>query len=156
MKDYMLKLSIYNAWANDTLIQSLRDQSISDEPVTKLLSHIILSENFWMLRLKLENTAGKNFWKILTISECYRIAQENSKAYSDFIKDKSENDFDRSVAYKNTKGLEYSNSVEDILTHVFMHSAYHRAQAAKEVRALGKEPAYTDYIHYIREIKTSK
>ena len=85
-----------------------------------------------MLRLKLENTAGKNFWKLLNISECYRIAQENSKAYSDFIKDKSDNDFERSVAYKNTKGVEYSNSVEDILTHVFMHSAYHRAQAAKD------------------------
>jgi len=156
MKDYMLKLCIYNAWANDSLVQSLRDQNISDEPIIKLLSHVILSENFWMARLKTEDTSNKNFWKLLNISECYRMAHENSKAYSDFIKEKSDNDFERSISYKNTKGVEYNNSIEDILTHVFIHSAYHRAQGAKEVRRLGKEPAYTDYIHYIREVKGSK
>lgn len=156
MKEYMLKVCIYNAWANDSLIQSLRDQDISDEPVIKLLSHIILSENFWMARLKTEDTSNKNFWKQLNLSECYRMAHENSKAYSDFIKEKSDIDFERSVTYKNTKGVEYTNSIEDILTHIFLHSAYHRAQAAKEVRRLDKVPVYTDYIHYIREIKNSK
>lgn len=156
MRDYLMKVSIYNSWANDSLIQSLRSQNITDEPVLKLLSHIILSENFWMARLKAEDTSNKNFWKLLNISECYRTAHENSKAYSDFIKEKSDNDFERSIIYKNTKGVEYNNTIEDILTHVFIHSAYHRGQAAKEVRRMDKEPVYTDYIHYIREIKTPK
>ncbi|MDR3625551.1 MAG: DinB family protein [Ignavibacteriaceae bacterium] len=150
MKEFMLKLCMYNTWANDRLIQSIRDQNITHEPVIKLLSHIVLSENYWMLRLKSDDYANKNFWKLLSISECYRIAHENSKKYSDYIKDKSENDFERLVAYRSTNGIEYTNSIEDILTHIFFHSSYHRAQAAKEVRAIGKEPANTDYINYIR------
>jgi len=156
MKEYMLKVCIYNAWANDSVIQSLRDQDISDEQVIKLLSHIILSENLWMARLKTEDTSNKNFWKQLNLPECYRMTHENSKAYSDYIKEKSDIDFERSVTYKNTKGVEYTNSIEDILTHIFFHSAYHRAQVAKEMRKLDKEPVYTDYIHYIRGIKSSK
>jgi uncharacterized damage-inducible protein DinB len=153
MKGFMLKLCAYNAWANDSLIQSLRSQNISDEQIVKLLSHVILSESSWMLRLKSEDNINKNIWKVLNISECFRMSHENSKAYSDYIKEKSENDFERLITYKNTKGIEYTSSIEDILTHVFFHSAYHRAQVAKEMHRLGKEPAYTDYIHYTRTIK---
>jgi uncharacterized damage-inducible protein DinB len=150
MKEFMLKLCMYNTWANDSLIQSIRDQNISGEPVIKLLSHITLSENIWIMRLKSEDNSNKAPWKLLNISECYRIAKENSKAYSDYIKDRSENDFERSVTYKSTNGVEYTNSIEDILTHVFFHSGYHRAQIAREARTIGKDPVVTDYINYIR------
>lgn len=40
--------------------------------------------------------------------------------------------------------------MEDVLTHVIMHSVYHRGQIAAEVRASGSEPAYTDFIEAIR------
>jgi uncharacterized damage-inducible protein DinB len=32
-----------------------------------------------------------------------------------------------------------------------MHSAYHRGQAALEMRAAGIQPAYTDFIHGVRQ-----
>jgi uncharacterized damage-inducible protein DinB len=156
MKDYLLKLCIYNAWANDTLIENLRNQDVTEEPVMKLLSHVVLSENFWMARLRNEDTSTRNFWKLLNLTECHRMVHENSKAYSDYIKDKSDNYFERSVTYKNIQGVEYTNTIEDVLTHVFFHSGYHRAQVNKEVRRMDKEPAYIDYIHYIRDIKNSK
>jgi len=37
------------------------------------------------------------------------------------------------------------------LTHVIMHSAYHRGQIALEMRAAGMEPAHTDFIHAVRQ-----
>jgi uncharacterized damage-inducible protein DinB len=55
------------------------------------------------------------------------------------------------VTYKNTKGEPWTNSVEDILTHVIMHSAYHRGQIAADMRASGHTPAYTDFIHAVRQ-----
>ena len=36
-------------------------------------------------------------------------------------------------------------------THVVIHSAYHRGQIASDVRASGGVPAYTDYIHAVRQ-----
>jgi len=34
---------------------------------------------------------------------------------------------------------------------VVMHSAYHRGQIASSLRAAGLAPAYTDFIHGIRQ-----
>ena len=56
----------------------------------------------------------------------------------------------RSVAYVNSKGEEWTTSVEDILMHVVLHSAYHRGQVAYVLRAGGATPAYTDYAHCVR------
>ena len=58
---------------------------------------------------------------------------------------------DRSVHYTNSKGEAYDSLVGDILTHVFMHSAYHRGQIAADMRQNGVTPAYTDFIHGVRQ-----
>lgn len=57
----------------------------------------------------------------------------------------------RSLTYKNTKGESWTNQTEDILMHVIVHSAYHRGQIAADVRAAGFTPAYTDFIHAVRQ-----
>jgi len=41
--------------------------------------------------------------------------------------------------------------VQDILTHVLLHSAYHRGQIASQVRSSGEQPPYTDFIHAARQ-----
>jgi uncharacterized damage-inducible protein DinB len=57
---------------------------------------------------------------------------------------------DGKVEYRNSKGEPWSSRVEDMLTHVLFHSAYHRGQIALQMRAAGNEPAYTDFIHAVR------
>jgi len=37
-----------------------------------------------------------------------------------------------------------------VLTHVVLHSAYHRGQIATQMRAGGEAPAHTDFIHAVR------
>jgi len=41
--------------------------------------------------------------------------------------------------------------VQDILTHVLLHSVYHRGQIAADLRAGGAQPPYTDFIHAARQ-----
>ena len=55
------------------------------------------------------------------------------------------------ITYKNSKGEAWNSTVQDVLTHVLMHSAYHRGQIAGQVRAGGETPAYTDFIHAARQ-----
>jgi uncharacterized damage-inducible protein DinB len=57
----------------------------------------------------------------------------------------------QSVSYTNSKGEAWSSTVQEILTHLVIHSAYHRGQIASDLRAAGQEPAYTDYIHAVRQ-----
>jgi uncharacterized damage-inducible protein DinB len=55
------------------------------------------------------------------------------------------------VSYTNSRGEPWTSSVRDILLHVVLHSAYHRGQIATAVRASGHEPAYTDFVHGVRQ-----
>jgi len=142
------KVFEYNDWANDKLVSRLREQNIIDVTVLRLFSHIALSEQIWILRIDGENFSRKNFWEILTLEECETIMTENRRKYKTLI-DKM--DLSKTITYKNSKGIQYNNSVYDILTHVSFHSAYHRGQIAKEIRRFNKEPALTDYIAFIRE-----
>jgi uncharacterized damage-inducible protein DinB len=59
-------------------------------------------------------------------------------------------DFQRVVPYRNSAGLAFESTVEDILLHVCLHGSYHRGQIARAVRQGGATPAPTDYIGFIR------
>ena len=150
MKEHLTKLFNYNGWANSKLADTMKNQNIIDKTVLRLFSHVVLSEQIWMLRMENDDYANKNFWQILTLSECENIIKENQLKYKSLIDEKN---FLDNITYKNSKGIEYTNSIFDILIHVSTHSAYHRGQIAKEIRKLGKEPVLTDYIAYIREKK---
>ncbi len=56
------------------------------------------------------------------------------------------------LTYRNTKDVEFKNSLQDILMHVVMHSAYHRGQVAAAIRAAGARPAATDDIVFVRQL----
>ena len=55
------------------------------------------------------------------------------------------------VGYRNSQGEYWTSTVGDILTHVALHGAYHRAQIATAIREAGGTPAYTDFIHATRQ-----
>jgi uncharacterized damage-inducible protein DinB len=148
MKDYFNKIFNYNNWANLKLAACLKNQNIIDESVLRLFSHIVLSEQIWMLRMEGGDYLNKNFWEILILDECENIMNENLLKYKNLI---AAMNFSDTIIYKNSKGVEYKNTIVDTLTHVAFHSAYHRGQMAKEIRRLGKEPVLTDYIAFIRD-----
>jgi uncharacterized damage-inducible protein DinB len=94
-------------------------------------------------------------WPTLTVAECRVLAGEISTAWHTYL-DRLGNHFapdslDDKVEYRNSKGEKWSSRVEDILIHVLFHSAYHRGQIALQMRAIGVDPAYTDFIHAVRQ-----
>ena len=50
-----------------------------------------------------------------------------------------------------TGAVNFMEQADNTLLHVVMHGAYHRGQIAAAIRAAGGEPAYTDFIHCIRQ-----
>jgi uncharacterized damage-inducible protein DinB len=98
----------------------------------------------------LGQTNNLNPWKNLSLDEAIILSSQSTKEWIDFLKDMTENDFDVSIKYVNTKGESYSSTIKEMLTHVINHSTYHRGQAANLVRNSGGIPALTDYIVYVR------
>jgi len=128
---------------------AIKDAGINNDELMKILSHLLLAEKTWLLRLKSEKYNSK-FWIDLNLEGCNKLSKENEMQINAYLNSLSERDFEKKVKYTNSKGIEYTNSINDILTHLSHHSSYHRGQIARGMRKLGKEPVYTDYIAYLR------
>jgi uncharacterized damage-inducible protein DinB len=76
-------------------------------------------------------------------------AMELNRLWHDYLN--TVEDLLQGVSYKNSKGEPWTSTILDVLTHVVMHSAYHRGQIASHMREIGQAPAYTDYIHAVRQ-----
>lgn len=152
---HLRRLFDYNSWANRRALESLASAEGSAGGATKALRafvHLLVAEREWLLRLEeSRDTTGFDFWPELTGEACAALLEENERAYASLLGRLGAEDLSRAASYKNSKGVAYSTSYQDILTHVAFHSAYHRGQVASAVREAGGRPAYTDFVGWQRE-----
>ncbi len=116
----------------------------------QLFSHILSAEYLWFERLQ-SRPPSVAVWPDLRMQDCEKYAEDVPKMWSDFLAKLDNSSINADVAYKNSKGEPWNSSVVDILNHVILHSAYHRGQIATRMRSLGQTPAYTDFIHAVRQ-----
>ena len=146
------QLVAFNEWANRRMIESLKAFENQSAKALRALSHLLIAEKEWMTRMLYnEDSTGFDFWAASSLAECETLADEMAKAYADFVNELTEERLDDVATYKNSKGIEYTTSFRDILTHVLFHSAAHRGQVAMALRADGGEPLWSDYIVFVRE-----
>jgi len=150
MLDHLRRLFKYDQWANHEVLASFRVASTPPTRSLKLLAHVLGTEYVWFSRLKQEKSPLA-VWPELNLAECEQHAARLPQIWSNYLEDLARERLRQPVSYKNSKGESWTNGVEDILMHVVMHSAYHRGQIASDMRAAGHTPAYTDFIHGIRQ-----
>lgn len=141
------RLFRHDAWANLETLGSLERRA--SPPGLRWLGHIIGAELLWLGRLTGE-PSDLPVWPELDLDGCGRRLEQLAGVWPRYLGGLSVDDLADSVGYRNTLGEFWTNTVDDILTHVVAHSAYHRGQIAAAVRAAGGEPAYTDFIHAVR------
>ena len=90
-------------------------------------------------------------WPEFTLQQCENLANDLARLWRRYLEMSSEGDLADSVGYRNSQGEAWSSRKDDILMHVVMHSAYHRGQIAADMRSAGLVPAYTDFIHSVRQ-----
>jgi len=142
------QLASFDEWANLAVIAAVRDAGRPLDRSLKFTAHIVAAEYVWLTRIQ-ERPSPYAVWPELTLEECGREVPVLGKSWKGLL---SQPDIlDRSIHYKNSKGEAYDSLVRDILTHVFLHSTYHRGQIAADMRQNGITPAYTDFIHGVRQ-----
>ena len=139
----------YDVWANGETLQSLRQPGAPARSL-RWMGHILGAELLWLSRMA-GTPSPLPVWPELSVEECSARHRDLSRQLTRSLTESWANPLDRRVSYTNSKGEPWTSTVEDILTHVVIHSAYHRGQIASDVRAVGLEPAYTDYIHAVRQ-----
>lgn len=144
-----IRLFAYDHWANQACLKALR----AGEPGTEVIgrmAHILSAEKLWRERIQ-KVPQSMPVWPALSFKECDALADEIAEAWSAYFANLAPDGLFEVIDYKNSKGEAWQSRVEDVLMHVILHSAYHRGQIAMEMRASGMEPAYTDFIHAVRQ-----
>jgi uncharacterized damage-inducible protein DinB len=148
--DHFTRLFIYDAWANHEVLGSLGAAPGPPARSLKFIAHILASERLWLERLE-QKAQTIPVWPEFTTAECGNLAADQSRLWKIYLAESSEADLGKLVSYRNTLGENWSSRKDDILMHVVTHSAYHRGQIAADMRAAGLTPAYTDFIHSVRQ-----
>jgi uncharacterized damage-inducible protein DinB len=146
---HLSRLLRYDIWANGETLDSLR-QGAPPARSLKWMGHIVGAEYLWLARLRQE-PAPLPVWPDLPVEQCAARLGELSSMWQEYLANAGSRRLAERLTYTNSKGEEWTSVVEDILTHVTIHSAYHRGQIASDLRAAGQIPAYTDFIHAVRQ-----
>jgi uncharacterized damage-inducible protein DinB len=141
----------YNAWANNEVLLAIKSAPAAAmaRPL-QLLSHIGAAERVWLERL-IQQPQSVPVWPEPNIDQCGEQLAYLAQDWQKCLDTLSEATVLREIHYKNSKGELWSSVVQDVLSHVLLHSAYHRGQVATAMRAEGVTPAYTDFIHAVRQ-----
>jgi len=137
-------------WADERTAQALASLPAPDPELTKLFAHVLGAEAVWLARIAGE-PATVMAWPALDIAACTALANQNHAAIETLAASLTDAELARTISYTNTKGVSFTNSVDDILQHVAMHGMYHRGQVALGVRQAGGTPLATDFVAYLRE-----
>ena len=156
MLGYLRKLIDHLEWADATALEALRNSPGSESArALTLYAHVLGAEARWLARL-----AGRApdvaVWPTLSLDEAAALAAGNARELNWLASTLTPGDLTREIAYQNSNGESFRNTMEDILIHVALHGSYHRGQVALVIRAGGGEPASTDYIGFIRGVPTAR
>jgi uncharacterized damage-inducible protein DinB len=146
--DYLRQFA-YDEWANQEVLAAMRSAGGDDRSLT-LLAHILAAERLWLERVR-QQPQSSPVWPKETLENCAAEITEMGRLWREYLEKTTDGALAETVSYKNSKGEPWTSTLADILTHVIMHSAYHRGQIASQMRASGKTPAYTDFIHAVRQ-----
>ncbi|HVS96773.1 MAG TPA: DinB family protein [Puia sp.] len=139
----------YTRWANDIVIMTLERYGPQTPAFSlRLMSHICNAQSVWLARI-IGQAAPAAIWEEHDLGRIRQLNSESLQGLKAAI-DEQGNNLGAIVAYTNSSGIAFENSVLDILMQVFTHGGYHRAQIAMDLRQHGLEPVNTDYISWIR------
>jgi uncharacterized damage-inducible protein DinB len=148
--EHLRRQFAYDAWANNEVLAVINATGSAPVRPLQLLGHIASAERVWLERLT-QQPQSVAVWPEFDLDQCAAQLAALDKLWRDYLGGLSSTGLSQKISYKNSKGEPWSSTVEDVLTHVTLHSAYHRGQIASLMRASGQAPASTDFIHAVRQ-----
>jgi uncharacterized damage-inducible protein DinB len=161
MIQLLRQYSMYNAWANQTMlqrIQALNEQQVhatvasSFPSVYKTLLHMWQAENVWWQRLNRADT-------IVYVSETFtgsfeELAKEfaaQNEQWQQWMNTAGQQQLEDQFSFTRA-GQQYTMTVHDMLLHIFNHATFHRGQLVTLLRQLGETTAIpsTDFSTFTR------
>ena len=149
MDEILFDLVSHMRWADTLIADTLERDAPSDAEAARLFAHIASVEHLWYTRIQ-GQPASYAVWPSLTVADSRALAAEHADRFARLVESSDAAALTRRVDYRNSAGLDFHNSVAEIVTHMVMHGSHHRGQILRQLRAAGVEPPYVDYIQFAR------
>ncbi len=146
--EHVVRLLDYDDWANREFLGAL--QAHPTAPGLRQFAHIVAAQVLWLDRMA-HRPMTCPVWPEWTIDECAVRLDVLRANWRSFLRGLDARAMDTSISYVNTKGAHFKSQIGDVISHVLFHASYHRGQLAHVLRADGRQPPVTDFIHAVRE-----
>lgn len=154
------RLLAYNKWANNLVFDSIaqiteeeskRDLKSSHHSIFGTLQHIAGAERVWLTRWTGNPTATLTPEELPDRLEGLRSQYEATRKEMEHLFGSfDEEKLKSGMTIKTSKGVEYTNTYEEMIQHLFNHSTFHRGQISGMLRQLDKTPPALDLIRFLR------
>lgn len=141
----LARLLDYDRWANEEILATLRNTTDPPERALTIFAHVAAVHRLFLSRIL--NGDPVVVWPAPDLDETQRAL---AGAYVQWKEVLSEKNPDEKIDYVNTQGVRWHSRIDDIITHIAIHSAYHRGQVAILLGTAGTQPPLTDFVHATR------
>lgn len=149
--EYLQRLADHCLAADAALAESLRSAGTGPGPILREYAHILGAEETWLARL--EGRASRAaIWPSGSLNEVLKLRRMVAESYRAYFASLRNADLGRMVTYRNSAGIDFSNSVGDVLYQVMLHGQYHRGKVNLLLRQSGLPPVPADYIAFVRGV----
>ena len=149
MSHALHQLVAHLVWADSAVLAALRESPGPDTRGRTLYAHVVGAEAVWIARIA-GRTPDVAVWPTLSLDQAAALARRNADELVALLASATADDFAHEIEYRNSAGVQFRSTLEDILLHVALHGSYHRGQISLVIRGGGGEPAPSDYIAYVR------
>lgn len=146
----------YEQTAHDKMLAAIRKaqpEHLSDprfQQAVDLAAHLASARLMWLFRMGASAERVELFRPGATLDDVDTMFARMHAVWTKWLTTLSDADLVREFEYQSYDGPRFSDRVADVLTQLFLHSSYHRGQVALLLRAMGAEPAPTDFILWTR------
>ena len=138
----LASLAAVPAKARDTTFQEALD----------LFGHVLAARLLWLARFGVGQQPETAFPKNTSLEELSQLAASMHSTWSHYLAGLNDAGLQDVFEYKSLEGESCKSIWSDVLTQLYGHSLYHAGQIASRVRALGSDPAVTDFIYWSRKV----
>ena len=162
MKELLQQLAAYNIWANNLLMEVIKNLPVelqekeipsSFNSLKKTILHMWNAESIWWQRTKLQERVtgpADNFNG--DMQDLLEGLRTQNSHWHEWVAKAQEHQLQHVFQYQNLKGEHFKQPVFQMLLHLFNHGTYHRGQIVNMLRQLGVEKIpQTDFIVWSRK-----
>jgi uncharacterized damage-inducible protein DinB len=162
MKELLQQLCAYNIWANNLLLETIKnlpeelhqkETASSFNSLLKTVLHMWNAESIWWQRMKLQERILEPMESFNgTMRDAIDGLKSQNTLWNEWMLHVQEHHLDHVFQYQNKKGEQFKQPLYQMLIHLFNHGTYHRGQIVTILHQLGiKKIPRMDFIVWSRK-----